>query len=123
MIKVKRTYEKPSEEDGFRILVDRLWPRNVKKEKAKIDLWLKEIAPSNELRKWFSHKEERWEEFRVRYKEELKGKVELIEMIKKLEKEHGTITLLFSAKDINHNNAVVLLEAIKDESNRSSSVA
>ncbi len=123
MIKVKRIYEKPSEEDGFRMLVDRLWPRNVKKEKAKIDLWLKEIAPSNELRKWFSHKEERWEEFRVGYKEELKGKVELIEMIKKLEKEHGTITLLFSAKDINHNNVVVLLEAIKDESNRSSIVA
>ncbi len=123
MIKVKRTYEKPSEEDGYRILVDRLWPRNVKKEKANINLWLKEIAPSNELRKWFSHKTERWEEFRVRYKEELKGKVELIEMIKKLKKEHETITLLFSAKDINHNNAVVLLEALKDENNRSSNIA
>ena len=114
MIKVKRIYEKPSKDDGFRILVDRLWPRGIKKDEAKIDLWLKEIAPSDELRKWFSHKKERWIEFKKRYKEELKEKTELIEEIKKIEIEHGTVTLLFSAKDAEHNNAVVLLEFIKE---------
>ncbi len=116
MIKIKRIYEKPSEEDGFRILVDRLWPRGVKKEDARVDLWLKDIAPSDELRKCFSHKSERWERFKKRYKDELKGKRELLEMIKKFEKEHGTVTLLFSAKNVEHNNAVVLLEEIKNES-------
>lgn len=116
MFKMKRIYEKPSEEDGFRILIDRLWPRGVRKEDAKVDLWLKEIAPSDELRKWFSHKKERWEEFKRRYREELKGKGELIERIRKLESEHGTITLLFSARDVEHNNAAVLMEVIGGES-------
>jgi len=112
MIKIKRIYEQASSEDGFRILVDRLWPRGIKKEQVKVDLWLKEIAPSKNLRQWFSHKKERWEEFRIRYKEELKDKTELIEKIRELEKDHGTITLLFSAKDAEHNNAVVLLEEL-----------
>ena len=116
MIKIKRIYEKPSKEEGYRILVDMLWPRGVRKEDAKVNLWLKEIASSDELRKWFSHKVERWEEFKRRYKEELKGKRELIEKIRKLEKEHGTIALLFSAKDVEHNNAVVLKEVIENES-------
>ncbi len=116
MIKIKRIYEKPSEDDGFRILVDRLWPRGIKKDESKVDLWLKEIAPSNELRKWFSHRKERWIDFKKRYKEELKEKTELIEKIKKLENVHGTVTLLFSAKDVEHNNAVVLLEFIKEGS-------
>ncbi len=114
MIRVKRVYEKPEKDDVFRILVDRLWPRGLKKEEAKIDLWLKEIAPSNELRKWFSHKEERWEEFKKRYKEELTDQKELLQKIKNIEKEHKTITLLFSAKDEKHNNAVVLMEILNE---------
>ncbi|RLJ70876.1 uncharacterized protein YeaO (DUF488 family) [Hydrogenivirga caldilitoris] len=116
MIKVKRIYEKPSEEDGLRILVDRLWPRGIKREDARVDLWLKEIAPSDELRRWFSHRSERWEGFKRKYKEELKGKKELIERIKELESKHGTVTLLFSARDTEHNNAVVLMEVIEEGS-------
>ena len=112
MIKVKRIYEEPTEKDGFRILVDRLWPRGVKKEQAKVDLWLKDIAPSRNLREWFSHKKERWKDFKIKYKEELKSEAGLVKMIKDLEEKHGTITLLFSAKDVEHNNAVVLLEEL-----------
>ena len=115
MIKVKRVYERPEEDDGFRILVDRLWPRGLRKSEAKIDLWLKEVAPSSELRKWFSHREERWEEFRRRYREELKEKQEILEKIKALEGEKGVITLLFSAKDAEHNNAVVLREVLNEK--------
>ncbi len=80
-------------------------------------MWLKEISPSDELRKWFSHKKERWEEFKRRYKEEMEKKYELIEKIKNLENEYGMVTLLFSAKDKEHNNAVVLKEVLIDESN------
>ncbi len=113
MIKLKRVYEKVESSDGYRILVDRIWPRGVSKNKAKIDLWLKDIAPSDELRKWFGHKDERWKEFKKKYKEELKGKKHLIEQIKELEKKHKTITLIYSAKDEKRNNAVVLLENLK----------
>lgn len=116
MIRIKRVYEEPKKQDGFRILVDRLWPRGLKKEEAKIDLWLKDIAPSNELRRWFSHKEERWEEFKERYREELMKKSGLISQLKDLEKKQGTITLLFSAKDKEHNNAVVLMEILNEGS-------
>ena len=108
MIKTKRIYESPAKEDGFRILVDKLWPRGVKKEKAKIDLWLKEIAPSDELRKWFSHDPQKWEEFKKRYKKQLTTTQELLYKIKQMEKEKGNITLLYSAKDTVHNNAVAL---------------
>jgi uncharacterized protein YeaO (DUF488 family) len=108
MIKTKRIYESPAEEDGFRILVDRLWPRGVQKEKAKIDLWLKEIAPSDELRKWFSHDPEKWEEFKKKYAKELATKQELLNEIRQTEKEKGTVTLLYSARDTEHNNAVAL---------------
>jgi len=108
MIKTKRVYEKPEKSDGIRILIDRLWPRGLSKEKAKIDRWLKEITPNNELRKWFSHDIKKWVEFQRRYKEEIKGKAVLMDEIKKLEKMNKIVTLLFSAKDILHNNAVVL---------------
>jgi uncharacterized protein YeaO (DUF488 family) len=84
MIKIKRVYEKPDDSDGFRILVDKLWPRGLTKDKAAIDLWFKNIAPSDGLRKWFSHSPERWEEFKIRYKEELKNKVDLLAEPKKL---------------------------------------
>lgn len=107
MIKIKRIYEAPSKDDGFRVLVDRLWPRGVSKEKAKIDLWLKDIAPSDTLRKWFGHKEERWGEFKNRYLKELKDKKELVEQIKVMNKK-DTVTLLYAAKDEARNNAIIL---------------
>ena len=107
MIFLKRVYEKPEKKDGTRILVDRLWPRGISKEEAKIDLWLKNIGPSNELRKWFNHEDNKWEEFRKKYFEELKDKKDLIEQIKKQE---GTVTLLFGAKNVEHNNAVAIKE-------------
>jgi uncharacterized protein YeaO (DUF488 family) len=107
MIKTKRIYESPAE-DGFRILVDRLWPRGVQKEKAKIDLWLKEIAPSDDLRKWFSHDPEKWEEFKKKYEKELTAKQGLLNKIRQIEKQKGTATLLYSARDTEHNNAVAL---------------
>jgi uncharacterized protein YeaO (DUF488 family) len=108
MIKVKRIYDQPTKEDGFRILVDRLWPRGVSKEKAKINLWLKEIAPSDDLRTWFSHDPKKWQEFKKKYEIELKGKPELIQKIKQAENENETVTLLYSAKDQEHNQAVAL---------------
>lgn len=101
-------------EDGFRVLVDRMWPRGLSKEKAKIDLWLKDIAPSNDLRKWFAHDPKKWEEFQKRYKEELQTKNELIVKIKGLENDKETITLIYSAKDDKHNNALVLMDLIQN---------
>lgn len=113
MIRIKRVYDPPSKEDGYRILVDRLWPRGLTKEKAKIDLWLKEIAPSNELRKWFSHDPEKWEEFRNRYGKELANKQELLRKIMQLEKEKDIVTLLYSTKETEHNNVVALQGFLK----------
>lgn len=111
MIRIKRIYDQILPEDGKRILVDRLWPRGIKKDQAKIDEWLKDIAPSNELRKWFSHDPSKWPEFKRRYIKELKDKSNLIEKLR-ADAKKGNITLLFSAKDIEHNNAVVLMEVI-----------
>ncbi len=112
MIKIKRIYDEPLKNDGYRILIDRLWARGLKKEKAKIDLWLKEIAPSNELRKWYSHDPTKWNSFKEKYKAELKGKEKLLDQIKKQEKEKRTLTLLYSSKEPRLNNAVALLEII-----------
>ncbi len=111
MIQIKRVYDKPGKDDGRRILVDRLWPRGVKKEDAKIDGWMKEIAPGDELRKWFSHDPGKWLEFKKRYKEELKGKPELVKQLR-LESKRGKVTLLYAAKDTEHNNAAVLKEIL-----------
>ncbi len=108
MIKIKRVFEKPEKEDGYRVLVDRLWPRGIGKEKAAVDLWLKEIAPSNELRKWFSHKPEKWNSFQKKYAQELNEKKDLINKIREKEESSKVLTLLFAAKDEKHNNAVVL---------------
>lgn len=113
MIKIKRAYQLPEDEDGYRILVDRLWPRGVSKEKVKLDLWLKEVAPSDDLRKWFSHDPGKWSEFQERYWEELKDKKNLLSKIKDLEKEKGTITLVYAAKDEEHNDAVVLRDKLQ----------
>lgn len=115
MIKIKRIYEEAAQSDGYRILIDRLWPRGVSKEKAKIDLWLKEIAPTTELRKWFNHEPEKWEEFQKRYKKELSQNKDLIKQLNSLEKEHKTITLLYAAKDSEHANAKVLLKVLKEK--------
>ena len=112
MIRLKRTYEKPAKEDGYRILVDRLWPRGLSKSDAKIDLWLKDIAPTGDLRKWFSHDPAKWQSFRQRYKAQLVGSGDTLKEIRGLEKEKGAITLLYSAKDERHNDAVVLLEVL-----------
>jgi len=112
MFKIKRIYEKPGEDDGYRILVDRLWPRGVSKEHANLDLWMKDISPSNELRKWYGHELDKWPEFKTKYFDELHEKKDLITQLKTLEKYHRNITLLYSAKDEDHNNAVVLEELL-----------
>jgi uncharacterized protein YeaO (DUF488 family) len=112
-IKIKRIYEKFSPKDGLRILVDRLWPRGIKKEEAKIDLWFKEIAPSDKLRKWFKHDVSKWEEFKKRYKEEIEQNKESLEKLIEIIKKKRVVTLVFSAKDKEHNNAVILREVLK----------
>jgi uncharacterized protein YeaO (DUF488 family) len=106
-IRIKRAYEEPDPRDGMRILVDRLWPRGLTKEKAKIDLWLKDLAPSTELRKWFAHDPAKWPEFQVRYQEELKNNQELLLHLRH-EAARGTVTLVYGAKDQQHNEAVIL---------------
>ncbi|WP_306534272.1 DUF488 domain-containing protein [Geobacter sp.] len=111
MVRIRRIYDEPAAEDGKRILVDRLWPRGIAKEKARIDEWLKEIAPSDELRKWFGHDPARWDEFRERYRRELEAKAEFLDQLRGLTKK-GTVTLLFAAKDEEHNNAVALKEIL-----------
>lgn len=112
MIQLKRVYDPYSKEDGYRILVDRLWPRGVSKEKAHLDLWLKEIGPTTELRKWFGHDPKKWEEFEKRYKKELKDKTELVQQLKNLEKKHKQVTLLYGARDTEHNEATVLQNVV-----------
>lgn len=112
MIKIKRIYEEPDPEDGYRMLVDRLWPRGVSKEEAKLDEWNKDIAPSGELRKWFGHKPELFDEFVERYKAELKPQHNTLLRMKALG-EKGQLTLLYGAKDEHRNQAVVLLALIE----------
>ena len=114
LVQIKRVYEKPDKDDGVRILVDRLWPRGLSKNKAKIDYWMKEIAPSDALRKWFGHKEERWEQFKRRYGEELKDRKDLLRELKMLTK-NSSVTLLYAAKDEKRNNAKALLEFLKKQ--------
>jgi uncharacterized protein YeaO (DUF488 family) len=113
VILTKRVYEKPAKMDGFRVLVDRLWPRGLRKDKAHVDLWMKEIAPSDELRKWFHHEEGSWGEFEKRYKVELAKKTAQLGELQKLANEHGRVTLLFGSKDEKQNQAVVLAETLK----------
>ena len=110
VLKIKRVYEPYSKEDGYRILIDRLWPRGLTKEKAHIDLWLKEIAPSDSLRKWFSHDPSKFEEFKKKYTDEIKEENinKILEILKKQD-----VTLLYAAKDQEHNDAVVLYEILK----------
>ena len=118
MIKVKRVYDEARIEDGYRILVDRLWPRGLSKVISKIDLWLKEIAPSDELRKWFSHDPGKWEDFQRRYAKELSSKEDLVKRIGDIEREKRTVTILFSAREERYNNAVALRNALKLQRSR-----
>ena len=111
MIKIKRIYESASPDDGRRIYVDRLWPRGMKKEEVKIDEWLKDISPSDGLRKWFGHDPSKYAEFKRRYTKELREHSEILERVRK-EARKETVTLLFSAKDVEHNNASVLKELL-----------
>ncbi|MGZ7107681.1 MAG: DUF488 domain-containing protein [Methanobacterium sp.] len=114
MIKIKRIYEIANEDDGFRILVDKLWPRGVSKEKAKLNMWMKEVAPSDELRKWFSHDPDKWKEFKRIYENELNEKTELLDKIKDIERKNKVITLVYSAKNEEYNNAVVLRHVLNE---------
>lgn len=112
MIKLKRVYEESSSQDGYRILVDRLWPRGLTKEKAKIDLWMKEVSPSNELRKWYHADFDKWGEFKKKYKKELNENKEAVEELKKIVKKNKTVTFVYSSKIEEKNNAVALKEFI-----------
>jgi uncharacterized protein YeaO (DUF488 family) len=117
MIKVKRIYEKAEDTDGFRVLVDRLWPRGVKKEEAKLDLWLKDIAPSDELRKWFGHDPDKWDEFKRRYRGELASKEELVNKL--IEDAKGKdITLLYASRETEYNNVMVLKDVLEERTSR-----
>jgi uncharacterized protein YeaO (DUF488 family) len=112
MIQIKRAYEIAEKDDGYRVLVDRLWPRGISKERAHLDLWLKDIAPSTELRIWFGHDPKKWQEFEKRYKKELKDKTELLQQLKDLEKKHKQVTLVYGAKDTELNEAIILQKMI-----------
>ena len=111
-IRIKRIYEKRSPGDGLRVLVDRLWPRGVSKAAARLDLWLKEVAPSDETRRWFGHEESRWEGFRERYLAELEANSAAVAQLAELCAK-GTVTLLYAASDPEHNNAAVLRELLQ----------
>ena len=110
-IRLKRAYEPPASDDGIRILIDRLWPRGVKKADAAIDEWMKEIAPSTELRKWFGHDPERWPEFRRRYKLEIRQHPDQFDRLYRLA-QHERVTLVFSAHDEAHNDAMVIKDLL-----------
>ncbi|MGA7881317.1 MAG: DUF488 family protein [Terrimicrobiaceae bacterium] len=112
MIRLKRVYEEAARNDGYRVLVERLWPRGVSKEKANIRLWAKEIAPSAEPRKWYGHNLARWEEFKKRYWRELKGKQESLEEIRSRARE-GTVTFVYAARDEEHNSAMALKDYLE----------
>jgi uncharacterized protein YeaO (DUF488 family) len=107
MIQLKRVYDSPRKTDGVRVLVDRLWPRGLAKDRAAVKLWLKDLAPSPELRKWFGHDPAKWKQFQTRYRKELRAKKTDLQLLQQMSKEH-TVTLLYGAKDQSHNQAVVL---------------
>ena len=112
VLRTKRVYDEPSAKDGMRVLVDRLWPRGLTKERAAVDLWLKEMAPSTELRKWFGHDPEKWKQFQLRYRKELQEKKDALKLLKRKCKDQ-TVTLLFGARDEEHNEALVLKKILE----------
>lgn len=114
MVRMKRAYEPPSQADGYRVLVERLWPRGMKKEALALDEWLKEIAPSTELRKWYGHELSRWTEFQQRYRQELTREPARALFTQLLERaRHGTVTLVFASKDEEHNSALLLKQELE----------
>jgi uncharacterized protein YeaO (DUF488 family) len=118
-IKVERIYDNPkgdNKNNSFRILVDRLWPRGLSKDKVKIDLWQKDIAPSNSLRKWFSHDEKKWDQFKIKYFKELDKNNDSVNTIIEKAKEQGSVTLLYGTKENRFNNAVALKEYLENKS-------
>lgn len=112
-VQIKRIYDALADEDGYRVLVDRIWPRGLSKAEARVDRWLKEIAPSTELRRWFGHDPKRWDEFRRRYRGELEGSSALVQELAEKARS-APVTLLFSARDQQHNQAVVLCEWLEE---------
>jgi uncharacterized protein YeaO (DUF488 family) len=112
MVLTRRVYEPPAPEEKCRVLVDRMWPRGFSKDNASWNEWMKEIAPSDQLRKWFNHDPEKWEDFRKAYKNELSQKQDELSKVKELESRFGTLTLVYAAKDEKHNNASVLKEVL-----------
>ena len=112
MIHLKRVYEEPSQNDGLRVLVERLWPRGLSKERAAVELWLKDVAPSPELRKWFGHDPARWEQFQERYRQELREKEDAVQLLRQKGKE-GTVTLVYAARDEDHNGALALIRFLQ----------
>jgi uncharacterized protein YeaO (DUF488 family) len=113
MLRTKRIYEAPSEEDGYRVLVERLWPRGMTKERAAVDLWLKEVAPSNDLRRWFGHDPAKWEEFKARYRAELQANPAGWERLRQLAAEHEVLTLVYASREQRYNVATTLAEFLE----------
>jgi uncharacterized protein YeaO (DUF488 family) len=111
-IRMKRVYEAPADEDGYRVLVDRLWPRGLSEHAARVDLWLRGIAPTTELRTWYGHDVQRWPEFRERYRVELSQHGDLLDLIRDIERHREVVTLVFGAKDAEHSQAAVLLDIL-----------
>lgn len=111
MFRIKRAYEAVAGDDGYRVLIDRLWPRGLRKEELRLDAWHKELAPSDALRKWFGHEPSRWEEFARRYRAELDAASERLHELAERGR-HGTVTLVYGARDVEHNNAVVMRELL-----------
>ena len=118
MLKIKRIYDGEASADGRRILVDRLWPRGIKKEAVRVDEWIKDIAPSTELRRWFAHDPSKWTEFKTRYCRELEAKKDLLDTLSR-QASGRTVTLLYSARDVRHNNAAALRELLDGGKRRS----
>ena len=113
MVRTKRIYEPPSKGDGHRVLVDRMWPRGVSKEKSAIDRWLKDIAPSAKLRGWFGHDPKKWRTFVVLYRAELRTHPQALRTLRELVQHHRTMTLLYAARDVQHNNAIALQQILR----------
>jgi uncharacterized protein YeaO (DUF488 family) len=112
-VRVKRIYDPAEPDDGYRVLIDHVWPRGVSRGQANLDAWLRELAPSDELRKWFDHIPERFDEFRVRYRDELNAHHELVEDLRRHARK-GPVTIVYAARDREHNNAVVVAELVRD---------
>lgn len=113
MFKIKSVYEPPEEEDGFRLLIDKIWPEGISKEEAKVDLWLKEIAPEKDIKEWSKDDSARFDKFKEEYRNKLRKKKTLIKIIRDNEKEKGTVTLLYSDEDPEHNAAAILMDKLK----------